>query len=161
MAFYLPVKGDGGEKGFVAQPLGTKKVNEWFARNEAVRLKETVATDVLNSAKFDVAELPLGSSSPCRKKEAGEVGCVETNLAVKDLNRMLKHASAAALMTTRETSLALQDLVPLLPSSALHFCSLLSARQVTTSTWWRSTPLAAESFKCFLSRTATGSNLIS
>ena len=51
-------KGDGGEKGFVAQPLGTKKVNEWFARNEAVRLKETVATDVLNSAKFDVAELP-------------------------------------------------------------------------------------------------------
>jgi len=113
-------KGDGGEKGFVAQPLGTKKVNEWFARNEAVRLKETVATDVLNSAKFDVAEQPLGSSSPCRKKEVGEVGCVETNLAVKDLNRMLKHASAAALMTTRETSLALQDLVPLLPSSALQ-----------------------------------------
>jgi len=113
-------QGDGGEKGFKAQPLGTKKVNEWFARNDAVRLKETIATDVLNFAKVDVAEPPLGSSSPCRKEEGGEVGCVETNLAVKDLERMLKHASAAALMTTKETSLALQDLVPLLPSSALQ-----------------------------------------
>merc|ERR1719495_1902503 len=114
-------KGEGGEKGFKAQPLGTKKENEWFARNDAVRLKETTVTDdVLNSAKFDVAEPPLGSSSPCRKEEGGEVGCVETNLAVKDLDRMLKHASAAALMTTREASLALQDLVPLLPSSALQ-----------------------------------------
>jgi len=114
-------KGDGGEKGFKAQPQGTKKVNEWFARNDAVRFKETIATDdVLNSAKFDVADPPLGSSSPCRKEEGGEVGCVETNLAVKDLDRMLKHASASALMTTKETSLALQDLVPLLPSSTLQ-----------------------------------------
>merc|ERR1719192_2564960 len=65
-------KGDGGEKGLKAQPLGTKKVNEWFARNDAVRLKETIATgDVLNPAKFDVAEPPLGSSSPCRKEEGG------------------------------------------------------------------------------------------
>ena len=95
-------------------------MNEWFARNDAVRLKETIATDVLNFAKVDVAEPPLGSSSPCRKEEGGEEGCVETNLAVKDLDRMLKHASAAALMTTRETSLALQDLVPLLPSIALQ-----------------------------------------
>merc|ERR1719394_1772674 len=109
-------KGDGEEKGFKAQPLGTKKVNEWFARNDAVWLKETIATDdVLNSA-----EPPLGSSSPCRIEEGGEVGCVETNLAVKDLDRMLKHASASLLMTTRETSLALQDLVPLLPSKALQ-----------------------------------------
>jgi len=114
-------KGDGGEKGFKAQPLGTKKVNEWFARNDAVRLRETIATDdVLNSAKFDVVEPPLGSSSPCRKEEGGEVVCVETNLGVKDLDRMLRHASAAALMTSRETSLVLQDLVPLLPSSALQ-----------------------------------------
>ena len=60
-------------------------MNEWFARNDAVRLKETIATDVLNFAKFDVAEPPLGSSSPCRKEEGGEVGCVETNLAVRDL----------------------------------------------------------------------------
>ena len=65
-------KGDGGEKGFKAQPLGTKKVNEWFARNDAVRLKETIATDVLNSAKFDVAEPPLGSSSPCRKRKVAK-----------------------------------------------------------------------------------------
>ena len=62
-------------------------MNEWFARNDAVRLKETIATDVLNSAKFDVAEPPLGSSSPCSKEEGGEVGRVETNLAVKDLVR--------------------------------------------------------------------------
>ena len=32
------------------------------------------------------------------------------NLAVETLNRMLKHAPAAALMTTRETSVALQEL---------------------------------------------------
>ena len=52
-------------------------MNEWFARNDAVRLKETIATDVLNFAKFDVAEPPLGSSSPCSKEEGGEVGRVD------------------------------------------------------------------------------------
>ena len=115
-------KGDREEKGPKLESLGTKKVNDWFARNDAVRLKEeTVATeDVLKSTKFDIVEPPLGSSSPCRKAEGMERGCVETNLAVKDLDRMLKRSSAAALMTTRETSLALQDLVPLLPSAALQ-----------------------------------------
>jgi len=115
-------KGDGGEKGPKLESLGTKKVNDWFARNDAVRLKEeTVATeDVLKSAKFDIVEPPLSSSSPCRQAQGMEGGCVETNLAVKDLDRMLKQSSAAALMTTRETSLALQDLVPLLPSAALQ-----------------------------------------
>ena len=33
-------KGDGEEKGPKPQSYGTKKVNDWFARNEAVRLKE-------------------------------------------------------------------------------------------------------------------------
>merc|ERR1712181_53662 len=42
------------------------------------------------------------------------------DLAMESLNRMLKHAPAAALMGTRETSVTLQELVPLLPSSALQ-----------------------------------------
>jgi len=116
-------KGDGEEK--VVKPLsyGTKKVNDWFARNEAVRLKEAAVTnnELLADENFDAVEAPLGSSSPCKKKEdPNEAGGVEGDLALESLNRMLKHAPAAALMTTRETSVTLQELVPLLPASALQ-----------------------------------------
>ena len=116
-------KGDGEEKGTKPQSYGTKKVNDWFARNEAVRLKEQAGDNIdpLADEKFELAEEPLGSSSPCKRKEdTEEAGGVEVNLAIESLSRMLKHAPAAALMTTRETSLVLQDLVPLLPASALQ-----------------------------------------
>ena len=112
-------KGDGEEKGPKPQSYGTKKVNDWFARNEAVRLKEQ-AGDLLTDEKFELAEAPLGSSSPCKKKEETEEAGVEVNLAMESLNRMLKQAPAAALMTTRETSVLLQELVPLLPANALQ-----------------------------------------
>ena len=115
-------KGDGEEKGPKPQSYGTKKVNDWFARNEAVRIKEQagVNCDLLTDEKFELAEAPLGSSSPCKKKEGTEEAGVEVNLAMETLNRMLKHAPAAALMTTRETSVALQELVPLLTANALQ-----------------------------------------
>ena len=115
-------KGDGEEKGPKPQSYGTKKVNDWFARNEAVRLKEqaVVNCDLLTDEKFELAEAPLGSSSPCKKKEDTEEAGIEVNLAIETLNRMLKHAPVAALMTTRETSVALQELVPLLPANTLQ-----------------------------------------
>jgi len=115
-------KGDGEEKGPKLQSYGTKKVNDWFARNEAVRLKEqaVVNCDLLTDEKFELAEAPLGSSSPCKKKEDTEEAGIEVNLAIETLNRMLKHAPVAALMTTRETSVALQELVPLLPANTLQ-----------------------------------------
>merc|ERR1719402_11294 len=115
-------RGDGEEKGPKPQSYGTKKVNDWFARNEAVRLKEqtSVNCDLLTDEKFELAEAPLGSSSPCNKTEDTEEAGVEVNLAMETLNRMLKHAPAAALMTNRETSVALQELVPLLPANALQ-----------------------------------------
>ena len=115
-------KGDGEEKGPKPQSYGTKKVNDWFARNEAVRIKEQagVNCDLLTDEKFELAEAPLGSSSPCKKKEGTEEAGVEVSLAMETLNRMLKHAPAAALMTTRETSVALQELVPLLTANALQ-----------------------------------------
>ena len=66
-------------------------------------------------------EAPLGSSSPCKKKEdTEEAGDVEVHLAAESLRRMLEHAPAAVLMTTKETSVALQELVPLLPPKALQ-----------------------------------------
>ena len=115
-------KGDGEEKVSKPQSYGTKKVNDWFARNEAVRLKEKACTDgdLLADEKFEFAEAPLGCSSPCKKKEDTDEAGVEVNLAMESLNRMLKHAPAAALMTTRETSVSLQELVPLLPANALQ-----------------------------------------
>merc|ERR1719234_635016 len=116
-------KGDGEEKVPKPQAYGTKKVNDWFARNEAVRLKEAAvnSTDLLTDENFDAVEAPLGSSSPCKKKENTELAVgVEADLALESLNRMLKHAPAAALMTTRETSVTLQELVPHLPSNALQ-----------------------------------------
>jgi len=115
-------KGDGEEKVSKPQSYGTKKVNDWFARNEAVRLKEKACTDsdLLTDEKFEFAEAPLGCSSPCKKKEDTDEAGVEVNLAMESLNRMLKHAPAAALMTTRETSVSLQELVPLLPENALQ-----------------------------------------
>jgi len=115
-------KGDGEEKGPKPQSYGTKKVNDWFARNEAVRLKEqtSVNCDLLTDEKFELAEAPLGSSSPCKKKEDTEEAGIQVSLAMETLNRLLKHAPAAALMTTRETSVALQELVPLLPANALQ-----------------------------------------
>ena len=116
-------KGDGEEIVPKPQSNGTKKVNDWFARYEAVRMKEAAVnnTDLLPDANFDAVVAPLGSSSPCKKKENTEVATgVEADLALESLNRMLKHAPAAALMTTRETSVTLQELVPLLPSNALQ-----------------------------------------
>ena len=115
-------KGDGEEKGPKPQSYGTKKVNDWFARNEAVRLKEANANgDLFVDEKFEIVEAPLGSSSPCKKKEdTEEAGDVEVHLAAESLRRMLEHAPAAVLMTTKETSVALQELVPLLPPKALQ-----------------------------------------
>ena len=91
--------------------------------NEAVRLKKQACdnSDLLADEKFELAEVPLGLSSPGKLKEdTEEAGDVEVNLAMESLSRMLKHAPAAALMTTREMSLVLQDLVPLLPANALQ-----------------------------------------
>merc|ERR1719234_2767993 len=116
-------KGDGEEKVAKPQSYGTKKVNDWFARNEAVRMKEAAVndTDLLTDENFDAVEAPLGCSSPCKKKENIEVAVgVEADLALESLNRMLKHTPAAALMITRETSVTLQELVPLLSASALQ-----------------------------------------
>ena len=110
-------KGDGEENRTspVLDSCGTSKVDDWLARNEASQRMEGLENPVYE---------PIGSVNTrereiaVTKDDCGEKLTVRA--AQADLAKLLERASPSSLMMNRESSLALQRLIPMLPQHSLQ-----------------------------------------